>query len=46
MIQYEKIKDKRRIDIFDASVFAAVRYLDSLNKGSTSNWWKEKKTGE
>lgn len=46
MIQYEKIKDKRRIDIFDASVFAAVRYLDSLNKGSTNNWWKEKKTGE
>lgn len=46
MIQYEKIKDKRRIDIFDASVFAAVRYLDSLNKGSTNNWWKEKQTGE
>lgn len=46
MIQYEKIKDRRRIDIFDASVFAAVRYLDSLNRGSTSNWWKERKTGE
>ena len=42
MIQYEKIKDKRRIDLFDASVFAAVRYLDALNHGSTKDWWKNK----
>lgn len=46
LIQYDKIKNERRIDLFDASVFSAVRYLYSLGKSSTGNWWKEKKTGE
>ena len=40
MIQYQKIQPTQRIDIFDASVFATVRYLESLEKSSTaSNWW-------
>lgn len=34
MIQYEKIAPKSRIDIFDAAVFAAIRYLDALEHSS------------
>ena len=30
MIQYEKIQEEQRIDIFDASVFAVVRMLEDL----------------
>jgi phage terminase large subunit-like protein len=34
MIQYEKIMDKMRIDIFDCSVFAAVRLVENMEKSS------------
>lgn len=34
MIQYEKIAPTQRIDIFDAAVFACIRYLDSLERSS------------
>lgn len=34
MIQYEKIMDKLRIDIFDCSVFAAVRLVENMEKSS------------
>ncbi|MEH7462765.1 terminase large subunit [Bacillus thuringiensis] len=41
MIQYEKVKPEQRIDIFDASVFAAVRMLDDLGrKTGMDNWLK------
>ncbi|NOP79602.1 terminase large subunit [Bacillus paranthracis] len=41
MIQYEKVKPEQRIDIFDASVFAAVRMLEDLErKTGMDNWLK------
>lgn len=40
MIQFEKIQPTQRIDIFDASVFASIRYLESLERNSkATNWW-------
>ena len=40
MIQYCKIEDNRRIDIFDADVFATVRMLECLEKsGKASSWF-------
>lgn len=43
MIQYEKIQREHRIDLFDASVFACVRYLDNLGKNQAARrWWGEK----
>lgn len=42
MIQYEKIQAEHRIDIFDASVFACVRYLENLEKKKkAATWWGE-----
>lgn len=42
MIQYEKIQKEHRIDIFDASVFACVRYLENLEKKKkAATWWGE-----
>lgn len=40
MVQYEKIEDTMRIDIFDASVFAVVRMLEDLESGKKlENWF-------
>nr|DAY63888.1 MAG TPA: terminase large subunit [Caudoviricetes sp.] len=39
MIQYEKIKQEQRIDIFDASVFACVRSLEAMSNASKLGTW-------
>ena len=42
MIQYEKVMPEQRIDLFDASVFACVRYLESLtNSEALKEWFKK-----
>ena len=39
MIQYEKIEENRRIDIFDADVFATVRMLEDLERSQRASDW-------
>lgn len=40
MISYEKISPEMRMDLFDASVFAAVRWIESHTKRErVRSWW-------
>lgn len=39
MIQYEKVEEEQRIDIFDASVFATVRMLEDMENGKRLKKW-------
>ena len=42
MIQFEKIQPEQRIDLFDASVFSVVRYLNDIEKAQkVKGWWDE-----
>lgn len=39
MIQYEKVEETMRIDLFDAAVFAAVRKIKSMEKTKKAGDW-------
>lgn len=39
MIQYEKVMPEQRIDIFDASVFGAIRMLENIEKATNASQW-------
>lgn len=39
MISYEKIQPEQRIDLFDASVFSAVRYIEAHTKREKVSKW-------
>ena len=45
MVQYAKVMPEHRIDLFDASVFACVRYLESLGKSEDLKRWFSKNGG-
>lgn len=43
MIQYDKVQPEHRIDLFDASVFACIRYLENMERQKKGReWWGEK----
>ena len=39
MVQYDKVEQNLRIDLFDASVFGCVRYLSNLEKAKKAEDW-------
>ncbi len=39
MIQYEKVEETHRIDVFDAAVFACIRMLENLEKSQKARGW-------
>ena len=39
MVMYSKIQNETRIDIFDASVFACIRFLENMEKKKSAKKW-------
>ena len=44
-VQYEKIAERERIDVFDAAVFATVRLLISTDRSRAGAGWYENEDG-
>lgn len=43
MVQYDKVQPEHRIDLFDASVFACIRYLENMERSKKArDWFGEK----
>lgn len=41
-VQYAKVEMRQRIDLFDASVFACIRFIDDAAKSKAAkSWWGE-----
>ena len=44
MVQYDKVMPEQLIDLFDAAVFACVRYLENMERQKKgASWWGEEK---
>ena len=42
-VNHEKVEKEMRIDLFDASVFACMKYLDNMEKSQKGKeWWGDK----
>ena len=39
MVQYDKVRPEQRIDLFDASVFACIRYLENMDRSQKAKQW-------
>lgn len=42
MVQFDKVQPEQRIDLFDASVFACIRFLEAFERSNSGkDWWKD-----
>ena len=39
MVQYEKVEDNMRIDLFDAAVFGTVQFLQDTERSDKAKQW-------